>query len=272
MTESVITIDSCVRWLPPPGDREAPVPEAVRLHGLDPAQPFAAASLLRELYAAGITRGAGSAIVFAPGPAGADAVAALIAAHPGRCIGQVTVSPPECLGAVRELKRAVRDLGLTGGLRLEPYRWGLPPTDRLYYPLFAACCELGVPVTLHVGQTTLRYPSEPGRPLYIDRVALDFPELTIVCSHLGWPWADEMVAMAWKHPRVFISTAGYPPERYPPFFVHFLRSFGQEKVLFGSDWPLLSIAEPRRHLAALDLPPLVAEKFLGGNAARVFGV
>src|SRR5438270_8416064 len=91
-------------------------------------------------------------------------------------------------GGVRELRHRVRDLGFKG-LRIVPWLWEAPPTDRRYYPLFAACVELGVPFFTRVGHTGPLRPSETGRPIpYIDQIALDFPELVIVCGHIGYPW------------------------------------------------------------------------------------
>ncbi|MGW6143066.1 amidohydrolase family protein [Streptomyces sp. NPDC055140] len=90
--------------------------------------------------------------------------------------------------AVRELRRAVEELGFVA-LRIVPWRWRLPPTDRLYYPLYAACVELGTPFCTQVGHTGPLRPSETGRPIpSIDQIALDFPELTIVCGHIGHSW------------------------------------------------------------------------------------
>ena len=117
--------------------------------------------------------------------------------------------------AVRELRRRVRDDGFVG-LRLLPWLWGAPPTDRRYYPLFAECVELGVPFCTQVGHTGPLRPSETGRPIpYIDEIALDFPELVIVCGHIGYPWTEEMIAVARKHENVYIDTSAYTTKRLP---------------------------------------------------------
>src|SRR5947207_2869574 len=115
------------------------------------------------------------------------------------------------------------------------------------------------------------FPSEVGRPLYLDEVALDFPELRIVGGHIGWPWTEEAIAVAWKHRNVWIDTSAHMPKHFPPTFVHFMRTFGQDKCLFASDWPLLPIARP---LGELDehcaLGAAVRRKFLRANAVRAF--
>jgi hypothetical protein len=115
-------------------------------------------------------------------------------------------------------------------------------------------------------------PSEPGRPIpYIDQVALDFPELTIVCGHIGYPWTEEMVAVARKHERVYIDTSAYKVERYPPELVAYLRTGGgSRKVMFGSNYPMITPAEALRGLDSLGLTDEAREAFLDGNARRVF--
>src|SRR5207253_9312715 len=119
------------------------------------------------------------------------------------------------------------------GLRVLPWLWEAPPTDRRYYPLFAECVELGVPFFTQVGHTGPLRPSEPGRPIpYIDQVAADFPELVIVGGHIGYPWTDEMISLATKYPNVYIDTSAYKPNRYPIQLKEYLRAHGRRKVLF----------------------------------------
>ena len=198
-----------------------------------------------------------------------DLVLKAVRAHPDRLIGQVHGDPTDIMGMVRELER-YRDRGFVS-LRIEPFLWGKPPTDRVYYPLFAKCVELDMAVQTQVGQTGPMYPSETGRPLYIDEVALDFPELRIVCGHLGWPWHDEMIAVAWKHPNVFVDTSAHYPKHFPPAFVHYLKTFGQDKVCFATDWPVLSWDRVHRELDdVLQLNPDVRRKFTHDNARRAF--
>ena len=110
---------------------------------------------------------------------------------------------------------ASTELGFEG-LRMVPWLWEAPPTDRRFYPLYAACVELGVPFCTQVGHTGPLRPSEPGRPIpYIDQVAIDFPELVIVGGHIGYPWTEEMIAVARKHENVYIDTSAYTRARLP---------------------------------------------------------
>ena len=201
-----------------------------------------------------------------------DEVAALVRAHPGRLVGVASVDLLRPMAAVRELRRCVRELGLRA-LRVLPWLWSLPPSDRRYYPLYAECIELGIPFCLQVGHTGPYAPSEPGRPIpYLDEVALDFPELVIVGGHIGWPWTAEMIALATKYPNVYIDTSAYKASRYPRELVEYMRAHGRRKVLFGSNFPMITPAECLEAVGELGLDDEARALFLGGNAARVFGL
>jgi predicted TIM-barrel fold metal-dependent hydrolase len=208
------------------------------------------------------------------GPAGPlignDEVATLVERHPDRFVGIASVDLHRPLDAVRELRRCVRELGFRG-VRIVPWLWNLPPDDRRYYPIYVECCELDVPFCLQVGHTGPLCPSEPGRPIpYLDRVALEFPELTIVGGHIGYPWTAEMISLATKYPNVYIDTSAYTAARYPPEIVDFLRGHGRRKVLFGSNHPAWPAAQCLRGLNQHDLDEEARELFLHANAERVF--
>lgn len=201
-----------------------------------------------------------------------DEVAGWVAQAPERLsgVGSVDISRP--MEAVREIRRCVRELGFRA-IRVLPWLWELPPTHARFYPVYAECCELGVPFCTQVGHTGPLKPSEYGRPIpYIDQIAIDFPELTIVGGHIGYPWTEEMVAVATKHSNVYIDTSAYKAKRYPAALVDYLRAHGRDKVLFGSNWPMIAPAAALADLEALGLDAATREAFLGGNAARVFGL
>lgn len=209
------------------------------------------------------------------GPAGDlisnDDVAGFVEAEPDRLRGLAGADLRKPMDAVRELRRRI-DEGFVG-LRLVPWLWELPPTDRRYYPLYAACCELDVPFCTQVGHTGPLRPSETGRPIpYIDQVAIDFPELRIVCGHIGYPWTTEMIAVADKHPNVFIDTSAYSTNRYPAELVDYMKSRGRDKVLFGTNYPMITPARALRDLDQLELDDDTRKAFLRGNAERVFGL
>ncbi|WP_285504759.1 amidohydrolase family protein [Actinokineospora sp. NBRC 105648] len=203
---------------------------------------------------------------------GNDEVAGFVAAHPDRFAGVAAVDLLRPVAAVRELRRAITELGFVA-LRVVPWLWGLPPDDRRYYPLYAACVELGVPFCTQVGHTGPLRSSEPGRPIpYLDRVALDFPELTIVAGHIGYPWTEEMISLARKYPNVHIDTSAYTVRRYPPELVRYLRADGREKVLWGSNYPMITPMQALSDVDGLELDAPGLDLFLTGNARRVFGL
>lgn len=202
-----------------------------------------------------------------------DDVAEWIRLHPNRFVGLASVDLDKPMAAVRELRRRVRDDGFVG-LRVVPWLWNAPPTDRRYYPLFAECVELGVPFCTQVGHTGPLRPSETGRPIpYIDQVALDFPELIIVCGHVGYPWTEEMVAVARKHENVYIDTSAYTIKRLPQELVRFMKTrTGQRKVLFGTNYPMIAHVYALAGLDELGLDEDACHDYLHGNAERVFGL
>ena len=115
-----------------------------------------------------------------------DDVHGWVTDHPDRFAGLAAVDLFKPMQAVRELRRCVTEWGL--GLRVVPWLWDAPPTDSRYYPLYSTCVELSIPFFTQVGHTGPLRPSETGRPIpYIDQVALDFPELVIICGHIGYP-------------------------------------------------------------------------------------
>lgn len=202
-----------------------------------------------------------------------DEVAGWVREHPRRFAGLATVDLDRPMEAVRELRCRVREDGFVG-LRVVPWLWNAPPTDRRYYPLFAECVELGVPFCTQVGHTGPLRPSETGRPIpYIDQVALDFPELSIVCGHVGYPWTEEMVAVARKHENVYIDTSAYTTKRLPDELIRFMRTrTGQRKVLFGTNYPMIMPDHALDGLDDLGLEDQARADYLRGNAERVFGL
>jgi predicted TIM-barrel fold metal-dependent hydrolase len=249
--------DSLRRWLGP-GRLEGQVPLAATLQAMDKG---------------GVRVGFVSAWWGPQGPLIAnDEVAAFVGEHPNRLIGIASVDLARPLAAVRELRRSIRQLGFRG-LRVLPWLWNLPPDDRRYYPLYAECVELDVPFCLQVGHTGPLCPSEPGRPIpYLDHVALEFPELRIVAGHIGYPWTAEMISLATKYPNVYIDTSAYKCRRYPAELVEYLHGHGRKKVLFGTNYPMLTAEECLSGLETLGLDEQTLDLFLRANACRAFGI
>jgi uncharacterized protein len=198
-----------------------------------------------------------------------DEVATFVAQAPNRLFGVGSVDIAKAMMAVREVRRCVEELQFKA-IRVLPWLWELPPTDRRFYAVYTACCDLGVPFCTQIGHTGPLMPSEVGRPIYLDQVALDFPELVIVAGHIGYPWTDEAVAIATKHENVYIDTSAYTVRRYPPALIDFMQSHGRCKVLFGTNYPMIMPAKALEGLDELALDDNAKGLFLSENARRVF--
>jgi predicted TIM-barrel fold metal-dependent hydrolase len=199
-----------------------------------------------------------------------DEVAEFTSKFPDRFVGVAAVNLENPMEAVREIDRAARELGFKA-LRVVPWLWNRPPNDRFYFPLYVRCIELDIAFCTQVGHTGPLMPSEPGRPIpYLDEVALIFPELRIVAGHIGYPWTDETIALAWKHENVFIDTSAHLPRYYPKQLIHFMKTYGREKVLFGTNYPQLPYEKCAGEARELDLPDEARDSFLHLNARRVF--
>lgn len=266
-------------WAQPtfaPGPDRLPMPEVTRLAEKSGATDRLTASigpdeLVADMDAAGVDMLLLSAW-HRPGGwvVSNDDVAQFTLAYPDRFAGLASVNLADPMVAVRELRRAVHELGFVG-LRIVPWLWQLPPDDRLYYPLYVACVELGIPFCTQVGHTGPLMPSETGRPVpYLDRVALDFPDLTIVGGHLGHPWTNEMIGLAWKHDNVYIDTSAYLPRYYPAEIVHYMNTYGRGKVMFGTNWPQLRHGTALAQVSELALSEEARAAFLGGAAQKIF--
>lgn len=198
-----------------------------------------------------------------------DEVADFVAQAPNRLVGVGSVDISKPMRAVREIRRCVEKLGFKG-IRVLPWLWEAPPTDRRFYPVYVACCEMGVPFCTQIGHTGPLMPSEVGRPIYLDQVALDFPELVIVGGHIGYPWTDEAIAVATKHENFYIDTSAYTVRRYPAALIEYMRGHGRAKVLFGTNYPMIAPFKAIEGIDALGLDGQGKAMFLAENAQRVF--
>lgn len=193
-----------------------------------------------------------------------------IDAAPSRFRGLVSVDINDPMGAVREI-REWADGERFVGVRVVPWLWELPPDDRRYYPIYAACIDAGIPFCTQIGHTGPLMTSEPGRPIpYLERVLLEFPELVVVGGHVGFPWIDELVSLTIKFPNFFVDTSAYALHRLPQAFIDYMTGVGVDRVMFGTNWPMLSPLQCLAHLDELKLSDSQREAFLANNAARVF--
>ncbi|CAF3187318.1 unnamed protein product [Rotaria socialis] len=200
-----------------------------------------------------------------------DEVFDFVSQSKGRLVGVGSVDITRPMLVMREIRRCVEKFGFKA-IRVLPWLFQVPPTDRRFYPVYVACCEMNIPFCTQIGHTGPLMPSEVGRPIYLDQVALDFPDLTIVAGHIGYPWTDEAIAVATKHPNVYIDTSAYTIQRYPPALIEYMRTHGRSKVLFGSNYPMIPPAKALECLDGLGLDEKARALFLSQNAARVFRI
>ena len=286
MTERILAIDAVVNlWTPEvlalrPAGREAFYQDKMRVSGRTD-EGLSLDAMLARMDAAGIERG--FLIAHRCGPEGPRAcwrlpyemVAEAVAAHPDRFSALAGIDPTEGMAGVRALEEAVRDMGFIGAHGY-PHWFELPPNHARWYPFYAKCVELDIPIQLQVGQSMIYAPDYPvesvGRPILLDPVACHFPELRLIGIHVGIPWADEMIAMAWKHPNVYIGTDAHSPKYWPDSFVRYMDSYGRSKVIFGTDFPVLDFERTRAEIEGLGLRAESLAAVLAGNARRVYGI
>jgi len=201
-------------------------------------------------------------------------VAAFCREHGPRYIGFAGVDPNKGMQALRDLEHAVRELGLRG-LNVQGFEHRLHINDKRMYPLFAKCVELDIPVNIHVGtnfstHTSMSY----GRPESLDEVMLHFPELRVCASPPGWPWVNELIAVAWRHPNLWIGLVAVRPKLltkpdsgYGPL-LQYGSTLLKNRLLFGSGFPMMPVARSVIEIEALPLDDAVRERWLHGNAAE----
>ena len=209
-----------------------------------------------------------------------EAVAAIASRHPDRFIPFAGVDVMRGADAVRELDELVRDRGFRG-LSLRPFMIGEPANHRAYWPFYAKCVELGVPLSIHTSANWTRtQPSELGHPRFIDEVACAFPDLVILLSHGGYPWVLDACLTAWKHPNVYLEIAAHRPRYFtaPGAGWEPLMRFGQstiaDKVIYGTGAFLINrpYAELTAEMRRLPVAEAVLERWLWRNAARALGL
>ncbi len=197
-------------------------------------------------------------------------IVALSRQYPGRVYGLGDYDPLDIRQSLDTLDKNVKQHGYIG-VYVHIYGYDIGLDHRKMYPLYAKCEELGIPVAMQVGHVLEAMPSEHGRPIQLDRIACDFPGLLIVGTHTGYPWVDEMIAVATKWPTVYLNISAWLPKYFGPSLVQFMRSkAGAEKVIFGSNG--LSWERYLAEMDRLEIPEERLEKILSGNARRIYKI
>ena len=208
-----------------------------------------------------------------------EEVAQLAADNADILIPFASIDPAKGRLGAREARRLVRDFGIKG-FKFHPTMQGFYPNDRMAYPLYEAIAEEGAITLFHTGQTGVGSGMKGGNgmrlkysnPMYLDDVAVDFPDMPIVLAHPSFPWQDEALAVAQHKPNVYIDLSGWSPKYFPEILVRYANTLLKKKMLFGSDWPMIA---PEKWLDAFDKAAFkdeVRPLILKENAMRLLGV
>ncbi|WP_225848686.1 amidohydrolase family protein [Streptomyces sp. HPF1205] len=208
-----------------------------------------------------------------------EEVAEAAAANPDVLIPFASVDPFRGKAGIRQARRLVEEYGVRG-FKFHPSIQGFFPNDRMAYGLYEVIEETGTVALFHTGQTGIGagVPGGGGirlkysNPMHVDDVAADFPQLRIILAHPSFPWQDEALAVATHKPGVHIDLSGWSPKYFPPQLVQYANSLLQDKVLFGSDYPVLTPDRWLADFAKLPVKDSVRPKILKDNAARLLGL
>lgn len=208
-----------------------------------------------------------------------DEVALAAQRHPDVLIPFASIDPHRGEAGITEARRLVTNLGVRG-FKFHPTVQGFAPNDRMTYPLYEEIAALGVPALFHTGQTGIGAGMPGGRglrlsysnPLLLDDVAADFPTLSIVMAHPSFPWQEEALAVATHKQNVWIDLSGWSPKYFPPILIQYVNSILQDKVMFGSDFPLITPDRWIRDFDALTIKDGVRQLVLRDNAIRLLGL
>jgi predicted TIM-barrel fold metal-dependent hydrolase len=197
-----------------------------------------------------------------------DEVAQYTRRYPARFVGLAGYNPFRIAESLREIETAVRDHGFKG-VYVHVYGFDIPLHDPKMYPLYAKCVELDVPVSMQVGHVLEAMPSEHARPMYLDRIACDFPDLKMVGAHTGWPWVEELLSVCYKWDNVWLGIDAWMPRYLKPEIVQFIGSrMGQDRCLWGTNG--LPWKESLDQVAQLGIRPEARRKLLRDNAVQLF--
>jgi predicted TIM-barrel fold metal-dependent hydrolase len=187
-----------------------------------------------------------------------------------------SINPHRGAEGVAEAKRLVRDYNVKG-FKFHPSEQDFYPNDRLAYPLYEAIAEAKLPALFHTGQTGVGAGTPGGsgirlkysNPMLLDDVAADFPEMPIVLAHPSFPWQEEALSVATHKPQVYIDLSGWSPKYFPPILVQYANTLLKDKILFGSDYPVMTPERWMDDFSKLNIKPEVRPLILKQNAARL---
>lgn len=205
-----------------------------------------------------------------------EEVAEMAAEHADVLIPFASIDPAKGKMGAREARRLVQDYGVRG-FKFHPSMQGFYPNDRKAYVLYEAIQEARVPALFHTGQTGAGAGARAGlgvrlkysNPIYLDDVAVDFPDMPIIMAHPSFPWQDEALAVATHKPNVYIDLSGWSPKYFPANLVQYSNTLLKDRVLFGSDYPAITPDRWLTDFEKLPIKPEVRPMILKGNAIKL---
>ncbi len=221
--------------------------------------------MLEQMDSAGVERAILTTNATEPSPHALE----FVEKHPDRFSLAAQVDPSMLMTSVRALTAIRRDYPVVLA-RITPFYLDRPPTDPCYYPIYAKCCELELPLTINTGIPGPPAPGECQNPMHLDRVCLDFPELKLIMAHGADPWWSVAIRLMLKYRNLYLKTSAYLPKYFPPELLHFMNTRGRKKIIFASDHPVIQMTRCLAEAQSLDLRDGVLDDFLYGNAMRVF--
>jgi len=198
-----------------------------------------------------------------------EEIAEVVAQAPDRFAGLYGINPFTGMEGVKGLERAVKEYGFVGA-HLHPFGYERPTNHRDYYPFYAKCVELDVPVVMQIGHSLEVMPNEAGRPIHLEDVLLYFPEIRIVAGHTGWPWVQELISLSLVYPNLYIGTTAHAPKYWDPALIQYLNTRGIGRVMWGSDWPVVEQKRSRDEVEALGLKEEAKAPLLREVTVKVF--
>ncbi len=191
-------------------------------------------------------------------------------AHPDKFVLSLSLDPRTGMTALRRLEHLVRNEPVVLA-RITPFMVGaIPPNEKEYYPVYAKCIDLDMPIAVNTGIPGPPMPGKCQDPMYLDEVCVFFPELKLVMAHGADPWWDVAIRLMIKYRNLYLQTSAYAPRYFPPQLIQFMNTRGQDKIMFASDHPVLSFERCVKEAQELDLREGVLDKFLYANAERLF--
>lgn len=211
----------------------------------------------------------GAAVVSIMESGHAEWVAQAHEEYPAKILPAMIVDPTKGIDEIRRVRQYAEEFGVRC-LRIPPFRYTLPPTDRVYWPFYVLAIEMNMAVSMNAGMPGPRRPGWVQNPIHYDEVAFHFPELRLVMTHCGQPWTEEVISTITHWDNVYMSCTAVAPKYWPENFVHFINTRGREKMMFGTEFPTIDWQRGREEVDGLSLRDNVAPLFFSENAKRAF--